>query len=96
MKVGDKVYCIKNFKIPTNPDVFFDKNKTYKITAAMKNVYLNYDTENKISDIYQIDYKLNFHFYPVKYTISSDFCFNDYFITIKELRKLKLEKLNNI
>lgn len=92
MKVGDKVYCIKNFKTPTNPDVFFDENKTYKITAAMKNVYLRLDAEDKIS-IYQIDYKLNF---STNNVIDTDFCFNDYFITLKEMRKLKLEKLNSL
>jgi len=95
MKTGDKVYCIKSFKISTNSDVFFDENKIYTITAIMNNLYkkLGMNEKNEKIDIYQIDYKLNF--YSTKYTEYTNFYFYDYFITIKQLRKQKLEKLKS-
>jgi hypothetical protein len=92
MKTGDKVYCIKSFKMSTNTDVSFDKNKTYTITAVMNNLHLKMGTTEKM-DICQIDYKLNF--YSTKYTEYTNFYFYDYFITLPELRKQKLEKLKN-
>lgn len=92
LKVGDKVYCIKNFKMSINSDVTFDENKIYTITAIMNNLHVK--GLNEKIDICQIDYKLNFYF--TKYTEYTNFYFYDYFITLPELRKYKLQKINSL
>ena len=71
MKVGDKVYCKKDF-------LFTNKGKVLVIEFVDTNSYL-------------ID---GLHFF--KSDIHSDWFFGDYFLTMKELRKKKLEKLENI
>jgi hypothetical protein len=90
LKVGDKVYCVKTFKKSINSDMIFEENKTYKITAIMNNLHVKLNLNEKI-DICQIDYKLNFYF--TKYSEYTNFYFYDYFITLKELIKQKLQKL---
>ena len=90
LKVGDKVYCVKTFKKSINGGVTFDENKIYTITSVMNNLHVILGLNEKL-DICQIDYKLNFYF--TKYSEYNNFYFYDYFITLNELRKQKLQKL---
>lgn len=81
MKVGDKVYCIKSI---IKYNFFFIIGNSYKI----KNVSNNNKTifildDNNVTMPFEIYYP-NDDFYK----------FNEYFITHKQLRKQKLEKIN--
>jgi len=93
MKIGDKVYCIKDrpiHRLSTYKNVN-KSGKTYEIipnkllyTKDDKNIIT---TSNDINDnTYHYSIVDNGHHYY----------FYDYFMTQKEFRKLKLEKLNEI
>jgi len=81
LKVGDKIKCIKIYN--TNPKsdlVYYDKNKIYTI----KNIRL--DTVEILTN-----YGIGLIFTDRDNT---PYDFNEYFISLKEERKIKLDKLN--
>lgn len=82
MKKGDKILCTKNYNIENNT-VLYKKNNIYTITDIIED-------SNGINNRYIIDNYLSFY---IKHQIS-DWCFDDYFISLKEERKLKLDKIN--
>ena len=93
VKVGDKVYCKKNYNF--NNSFFsqsFIKNKTYTIDYIGEDI----DQYEKISNdhsAYCTINKIIFLFLEGEYLSP---LFKEYFISIKESRKLKLQKINEI
>ena len=85
MKVGDKIYCIKTV-IGKNDLISLEnintEGKFYVIDkVSIDNVLVTCDYELSVCE-YRL-YGTNSYFY-------------DYFVTEKEYRKLKLEKINKI
>ena len=86
MKAGDRVVCKKDLGDSTYlPELlFFKKGDIYKISECHKH------------GIYSIRAIL-FGFYFTTYLqVNGYYCFDDYFIALKESRKLKLEKINEL
>ena len=83
MKVGDKYYCIKD-RVEYFIDVNLPVNSSgeiYEITELYDfYIYLSHD------NVYGYCYSI--------YPEDNEKLFNDYFISLSEYRKLKLEKLN--
>jgi len=96
MKVGDKVYCINGY---SGVKLRFTKGKIYNVIEILH-------FGNHITYIIDDDFKEAFEASGWFHEYSSDFKFaqtfgilrlyNDYFISIKDLRKLKLKKLENV
>lgn len=89
MKKGDKILCIKNRKFLKN--YLNKKNNSYTILE------INIDTNEIVVNVENNLYHINCHYiYQTK--LKSDkknfYVFEDYFITEKQYRKLKLQKLN--
>lgn len=81
LKVGDKLKCIKTFKsTPVNDLTFYIENNLYPI----KNILCN---TVEIETNYGLTLIFNFK-------EQSNYKFNEYFITLKQDRKQKLDKLN--
>ena len=80
MKVGDKVYCIKEFG-----EIFFIgmEYKIFKIAADI--IYVTFDGVGVC--YFYISVYLPSYFYR-------SLNFSEYFVTVKEGRKLKLDKIN--
>lgn len=80
LEIGDKVICIKTFNGRTG----------FKMTYYVKdNIYIITDNRNNTIDIntnYNIPICFNFN-------ENSYYYFKEYFITLKELRKQKLDKI---
>lgn len=86
MNIGDKVYCVKNYT-HTYPPRFYKKGEYYEIQHIVEFDRLNYHTHKVIID--------NILFSLLKNTnLGYNINFYDYFITQKEYRKLKLQKLS--
>jgi hypothetical protein len=99
IKEGDKVLCIKDFHCTVNGTkhdiVLFEKNKHYIVTAVINNyrrVNISYNNgSNRFIE--------QFNFYTKSYASKmyiQHLRFENYFITNKQNRKLKLNKLNEI
>lgn len=96
-KIGDKIYCIKNrvddHLIYNTKQIIHIKGKFYTITNAT-------ETCVAVSSEMRSQYN-NTQFRNYKYYLSYELIdsvynqFKQYFITIPELRKLKLQKLYN-
>lgn len=85
MKVGDKIYCIKDF-IEKKPIIEFKKYKKYYINIIRENlVYISKYTLEESGKL--TNYGRWFSLY------SGDLHINDFFISEKEMRKMKLMKL---
>jgi hypothetical protein len=87
MKTGDKVYCIKD-RIDSDDhgviyNIFTLKNKFYTILSH-NNKLIYTTTENQFGPEYYI-WCAN---------VEHNYSFSNYFITEKESRKQKLQKLN--
>jgi len=94
MKVGDKVHCIKD---SIGVEMKFFKGCYYEINDIIN--FGNY-FDNRITYIIKCDnsmfecwFSINFEKYPDTVFNKK---FSDYFITIKELRMLKLKKLASV
>lgn len=101
MKSGDYLYCIKN----CTPEFIYNQMGLYSLDYNCKSI--SYNTRNfcSVGKLYEIisindlnlyiigDDKLLHHFSIDNYY--SD-CYKKYFITIKQLRKQKIDKLNFI
>jgi hypothetical protein len=87
MKIGDNFYCIKNRNIKGTNTNINSSHKNYKI-IYFKNEDIVYLTS-------ELDKDNTTYFYS---TIEGTgyYYIYDYFITLKEYRKQKLEKLNEI
>lgn len=86
MKVGDKVVCIKKYR-SSNFDIIYLEGVKYIISEIW------YMSDNhKDCPVYTVmcNEGSGISFYEKEYRI-----FNEYFIPLKEQRKLKLEKLND-
>lgn len=86
-RVGDKVYCIKDKKSPDGKDtvgmILYSKGNFYTIK--------NYRDGNYLDLSSNID---NFSFAFFLYeAVPNIWLFNEYFITLKDLRKQKLQRL---
>jgi len=86
MKAGDKVFCIKDKIIQNN--IYVLKNNFY-IVLRCNSTLIYTTTENQYGAEYYIWYVES-----DEYKNNDDRIFSDYFITEKESRKLKLQKLN--
>jgi len=83
MKEHDKVYCINDTYINGNIDVCrYIKHKTYIISQLCDDT-IWIKSENTISYYFTIDGNYN-----------ENRIFSDYFVTLQELRKIKLDKIN--
>ena len=90
MRVGDKVYCIKDIE-------FVSKYITTKVFVS-GNVYIIYEIGDDSITIFN-SWNMNYFFYitdtgerPLKYS-SYVKNFDEYFITLRKMRKLKLDEL---
>lgn len=87
MKIGDKVYCIKEYQT-YYPKINFEIGKTYNIEGIIEFDRLGHHTHkanvNKTLFTLLKDSNIGFHL-----------SFYEYFITEKELRKIKLQKIIN-
>lgn len=87
MKVGDKVYCIKS------RDNLNLENRIYTILKIDHNI------NEIIISIEKNKYYICSHYMYhaiTDFDYSEHYVFDEFFITLKEQRKLKLEKLNEI
>ena len=84
MKVGDKVVCIKNYTSSHYPDIKYYKGMIYVISEIWE---ITGDT------IYTVEYEKNnntgMSFYKRDFRLLID-----YFITLNDSRKQKLNKIN--
>jgi len=83
MKIGNKIICIRKYKL--DDYIIYEKNNIYTITDII-------DEFNIMSSRYVIDNYLSFYIKPQM----SDWCFDDYFISLKKSRKQKLEKIKSL
>lgn len=94
MNIGDKVVCHTNRIYITNHntgniELMHTKNKTYIISKIENDfLFITSDIKDNNSDKYQT-------FQYVNEDVSIYFIFKDYFTPLKELRKLKLQKITN-
>lgn len=84
MKVGDKLYCINDRKYIGSPINI--SGKIYEILAI--NSYKNTTTITMSNEIGDQSF-----YYSLKNNTEHYYIYN-YFMTIKEMRKLKLKKIN--
>lgn len=93
MKIGDKVYCKKTYHNDDLSYIFFEKGNLYTIV----DMYL---TINQIplimidDEIGEFKYVFS-HITDDRPDFTSLIPFNQYFMTPKEYRKLKLSKIKN-
>lgn len=80
-RVGDKVYCIKD-KMVYNSVILYSKGDFYTIK--------NYSGGNYLDLSSNFDFSFSFYLYD------NVWCFNEYFITLKEFRKQKLQRLYEV
>lgn len=99
--IGDKVLCKKNYKVK-NTNILFLKNKTYNIEKIT-----HWNKENNITNV--IMYNIINLVFRGKETPHEGWSFistneihnlylpnfEDYFYTKKEIRKIKLNKIDN-
>lgn len=80
LEVGEVIVCIKNHyhHQDENGDLWLKKNNTYRILK------INVE-ENSFLIIDELKQKLSFDVMSL---------FNEYFIPVKELRKIKIQKIN--
>ena len=102
MKIGDKIYCIKNCisniqSMKIGDKIYCIKNCISNI-QSMEGTVLNIKGQiYKINQITDTEIKTNCElgFTTCVFTLNnSDYMFSDYFKTINQLRKEKLTKLN--
>lgn len=93
MKAGDKVYCIKDRIVQGN--IYVLKNNFYTVLRCNRTLIYT-TTENQYGEEYYIWYVEGYEYNDNKDEIAwlKSRIFSDYFITEKESRKLKLQKLN--
>jgi len=88
MKNGDKVLCYQSLTLECEINdtcaeyVLFIKDKEY----VLDSVYVN--------DVCFVDEYDERCYFVIKYNCGSHRLFDNYFITQKQLRKIKLEKIN--
>ena len=79
MKIGDKLYCVEAFSFENGPNFSsWNKDKVYKL------IYIDIDGYLIESEFHNCWFE-NEDWY--------NDCYKDFFITEKELRKIKLDKL---
>ena len=86
IKVGDKVYCIRNRVCNSDHTILVNKfGKSYFIMRILgDDVYIS-NEENRE----------DFYFYTLNKLDISHYIYERYFINIKETRKQKVQKLQN-
>lgn len=91
MKVNDTIICIKevNFSTENQNYDFFTKGKNYKIVGFVTHNDTNWFPSSHSTSLIQI--KSNLGTYNFFKNI-----FKEHFITIKQIRKQKLDKLKNL
>ena len=95
LKVGDKVYCIKNLGGEIR---VIKKDNFYtieEVTTYDKVSHTSFEKEKDINVILIHDKRLGRTAFTME-RYNYCFYFYDYFITKKELRKRKLKKINGI
>lgn len=84
MKKGDKIYCIK-----TRPGINYNLNTINNYYEIIK-IYNN---------IISVSCDKNKYHISCQYSLANDldymYLFNDYFLTIRDIRKEKIKKINN-
>lgn len=90
-KKGDKLLCIKTLKHLHK--IYFYKNKLYEIIEVTeKTITIEDELKNNFNRPFNgVMFKIN-----NEYGIEDEYKLDDYFNTISHMRKLKLNKLNNI
>jgi len=95
------VFCIKNYYYSNqlySDRKLFEKNKSYKYQYDITidhNLNNNYDIKTIWIEYYDIETnKLMEHRFFMEFD-DENRQFNEYFITLQELRKRKLDKINN-
>ena len=90
MKIGDNMLCITTRYNSNTFNLVHRAGKMYKITNLYSGTII---LENEDDLTYRYWYDLN---RAMDTTNRSGYLFEDYFMTIRESRKLKLEKLNRL
>lgn len=85
MKSGELVICLVDAdRDPLAGTYFYRKGNHYSIDDIFDNsIYINSEDGS------------SYYFYIRQKPYNNDFLFSDYFMTLMEYRKLKLEKLNH-
>ena len=91
-KIGDRVLCKK--KLRGKNGIVFKKGKRYKIISNSQDIRI-------IDNVRYIDKNIFYIFgeytiWGLDYELKSGYNIFDYFHTIEEERKIKLEKINGI
>jgi len=89
MEIGDKVYCIKDCIkdcVPNYGYFHHTKGEIYNI----RNIYMK-GTKSEIIFV-EVIYPFKFGYLSIKQ--ENSYLFSEYFVEVKEYRKLKLEKIN--
>jgi hypothetical protein len=84
MQIGDKLICIKTYNSYYSNNTYYQKNKIYSITNI---------SYNNIEEDFNYEINETLWFNDNR---SRQFDIKEYFITLKEERKIKLEKLNSL
>ena len=96
MKAGDKIYCIKRY-INSDGFILNEKNQEYSIQSFVHfhgkedDIVVSVTTNTITVNVFWLKYKKFNDDWEKK---RKNNLFNDFFITEKQLRQLKLEKLN--
>jgi len=89
MKIGENVCCIKDYT--EYPSKKLEKGKLYKIRGV-----IDFFDNNRHKQIKAINVNYTTFTLRKEPERTLHLRFDDYFITLKELRKLKLEKLKSL
>lgn len=88
MKIGEKVYCIKTRDLSYDGVVLNKSGKIYEVIS--NNVYTSSDNAITISNDINED-----SYYYTTVNDGRHYYLYEYFITVKEQRRLKIKKLND-
>lgn len=94
MRVGDKIYCIKSY----TADVIYKQIGLYSYNSYSNIVYTTIDKLYEIIEINELNlYILGDDNSRYHFSISDCYydCYKNFFITTKQLRKIKLDILRS-
>lgn len=90
MERGDKVYCIKsNSIVNSGMESKFKSGKVYRIDDIEQ--YISSNIEDGSNEVFL---HINNIWFSANKENNTAVCFDEYFVTQKEMRKLKLKNLN--
>ena len=92
MKAGDKVYCKKDFR--TGPHLHFIEGKYYTIDRIEKRKF-HHKKGNTYTSVVLTGETIGKLGFVVEKHFEQFFCFPDFFVHLKDMRKQKLNKIKD-